>query len=875
MQNQESIQLKPTSKLIVKYGKEGVLLHGRPDAPIKTLRIHELMALTELEGGVFMETTDVAAVVAARTGVQESEVEAFLRMLIRSGRLRRRREALRRMTLPQSSLPASPETSSVGTGVIALKLPLVLRLCDSRFQLIDHNGRLIVALTAAEVIAVGQFVQPLSFADGLQKQREALKENAIGETPLRWLLSKLHSAGLMSMLEPQEAAHKEVHFKQIMKVNFARQSAEHDKAEAEREQRTGQVRSKVIPVSFGDYVPAGMGLVFAYAKAYNGGILDEFYDIRLDWFWDEDRIAKYTANPAIYLFSNYLWTHERSIAVSEMLKRLSPDSVTIHGGPDTPKYEGDARAYLTRFPHVDIIVRGEGEASAADTLDKLRAIIGQKNPDLSVLRDVAGVTYRYGDEIFHNPDRARIEDLDTIPSPYLTGLFEGFRGVPDLYATLETNRGCPYGCTFCDWGSATLSKIRKFDLNRVFDELAWCSEFKLQMVGQADANFGVFERDVEVAQRVADLKKATGYPAGFGGSYAKNSTKYLKKIIKVMADAGIMTQGILSLQTMDDTTLSAVKRSNIRVDKYDALADEMRKSELTLTVELMMGLPGSTVKSFLEDLQQCIDRDIPARINLTTLLVNSPMNSPDYRAAHQIETMSEVAPGKMPLLVSTNSYTREDFDTMDAMRQIYMFLDNFGVMRLCARFVHQQAGLTEMEFYKQLWQKTGGYEQQWKWPLLHTLVNHGHDLMAPPYSWALVYAELREFLIKECGVPDDSALDTILAAQHALLPAYDRSYPLVIELPHDVVAWHAQMLETKAAGLKRDWHTVLPPLLSFAPGRLVVNDVGGAVTKLLGCPIDVSAFGTNWDMESGLERARPSSDQSVSMLQKDEIIRVA
>ena len=33
---------------------------------------------------------------------------------------------------------------------------------------------------------------------------------------------------------------------------------------------------------------------------------------------------------------------------------------------------------------------------------------------------------------------------------------------------LESNRGCPYGCTFCDWGSATLSKVRNFDLDRVY-----------------------------------------------------------------------------------------------------------------------------------------------------------------------------------------------------------------------------------------------------------------------------------------------------------------------------------------------------------------------------------------------------------------------
>src|SRR5690606_4021090 len=183
-----------------------------------------------------------------------------------------------------------------------------------------------------------------------------------------------------------------------------------------------------------------------------------------------------------------------------------------------------AENYFASFPHVDIIIRGEGEASAAETLDKLRGVIGQQDPDLSVLQGVPGITYRYRGEIFRNPDRARIEDLDTIPSPFLMGLFDAYRGVPRIHATLETNRGCPYGCTFCDWGSATTSKIRKFDLERVFGELSWCSDMKVESISQCDANFGIFERDVAIAEWVADLKKTTGYPQTFGGSYAKNST---------------------------------------------------------------------------------------------------------------------------------------------------------------------------------------------------------------------------------------------------------------------------------------------------------------------------------------------------------------
>lgn len=50
--------------------------------------------------------------------------------------------------------------------------------------------------------------------------------------------------------------------------------------------------------------------------------------------------------------------------------------------------------------------------------------------------------------------------MPIFPSPYLTGEFDEIDPARWRSATIETNRGCPYGCTYCDWGSATLSRIR-------------------------------------------------------------------------------------------------------------------------------------------------------------------------------------------------------------------------------------------------------------------------------------------------------------------------------------------------------------------------------------------------------------------------------
>jgi radical SAM superfamily enzyme YgiQ (UPF0313 family) len=869
--------LRPTTKLVVELRAGGVQLSNRAAAPPVPLTFPDLQIISELQARGIMDEKEAADRVAGIAGVAPESVLKFIKGMITRGRARRRKMPIPVTEVLESPLVAGDDATWRDSDALALKLPLPLRQFQDKFQLIDHDGLLLVALSPAELIAVSQFTRPLSFAKGLEGQRKVLSDNAVAESRLCEILSVLESSKLLSRIvhvtENKAIKPEKLSRTQANKIQFARQNVEQDEKEALRQQETGVSRPKVIPVWFDEGIPAALGLVFAYAKAYEDGKLDDFYDFRLNWVWDDDLLESFTARPAIYLCSNYLWSHEKSIAVSKTVKRLSPGSITIHGGPDTPKYEEDAKAYLAEHPHVDIIVRGEGEASAADVLDKLRDVIGQENPDLSVLADVQGITYRHGDEIIRNPDRPRILDLDTIPSPYITGLFDAFKGVPRLHATLETNRGCPYGCTFCDWGSATTSKIRKFDLDRVFGELKWCSDAKVQSVSQADANFGVFERDVSIAEWVGELKKTTGYPETFGGSYAKNSTKYLQKIIKVMAEAGILAQGVLSLQTMDENTLSVIKRSNIKVEKYDALANEMRNSNLQLSVELMMGLPGATLESFIEDLQQCIDRDIPARINHTTMLVNSPMNNPDYRNEHQIETSTALGPGKMPVLVSTKTYTRDDLELMLDIRQVYILLDNFGVLRLCSRFVRQQTGMTEMAFYCKLHEGMSRPAKQVQWPLLSTLVNWGQHLMAPVYSWALVIDELRRFLIEECGIADDSSLDAILKAQHALMPAHGRVFPFSVELSHDVVEWHAQMVAAKAAGHWRDWQLVVPPLSEFGAGRLDVNDKEGCVADMLGCDIELSSAGVNWDMDSSIGRARVDQNFNPAW-EAEEVVQV-
>ena len=871
------MQVRPSHRLVITLSRGGVQLLNPQMALPLLLDYDDLEAIIELNTGEYTDFEDAAAAVAARTGATTEKVSQFYKALRNRKRIRPMRKRPRLDTLGANAAHI-PSTQWRADRIVTVRQPQTFRQNGDRFELVDHDGNLVLSLDSAELLALGAFSTPRRLDSAMAEIEGKIPAGTVDANHLGDILATLDAAGLLndheSEIPPEMLVQEGPSRNQSCKKAFAQQAKEQDEREAKREQETGVVRTKVIPVSFDTGVPAALGMIVAYAKEYEEGRLENFYDFRLDWFWDDERLPGFTERPAIYLYSNYLWSHEGCIGVSEKVKELSPHSINIHGGPDTPKYEEDAEKYFANHPHVDIIVRGEGEATASEVLDKLQAVIGQDNPDLSVLADVAGISYRYNGKIYRNPDRERIMDLDTIPSPYIAGLFDAYIGVPKLHVTLETNRGCPYGCTFCDWGSATTSKIRKFDLDRIFGEIEWCSTSKIQSVSVADANFGVFERDVAIAERVAHFKGTTGWPEAFGGSYAKNSTKYLQQIIKVMADAGILAQGVLSLQTMDDDTLTAIKRSNIKVEKYDALANEMRNSNLQLTVELMMGLPGATMKGFVEDLQQCIDRDIPARVNHTTMLVNSPMNNPDYRAEHQIETGQELGPGKMPILVSTKTYTREDMERMLALRMVYMMADNFGQLRLTGRFVRQQTGMDEMELYGKLFDVSETPPMQLKYPLIGSWASFGHELMAPVYSWTLFLDEIKDFLVNECNVPDDSALETIIATQKAVLPAYGREYPFKLELKHDVAAWYEQMLAAKAANHWKDWQMVVPPLSEFGPGELEVSDHDGWVTSMLGCDIELSSAGVNWDMDSSIARASVQQDFTPAWYKEEDVIQV-
>ena len=382
-----------------------------------------------------------------------------------------------------------------------------------------------------------------------------------------------------------------------------------------------------MDMSYG-YLNLALGMIMASTKAYEGGRLQERYYLVPHFFMTPAAVmaAAETYGPGVAFFSNYIWAHEGNLLASEQLKDLDRRFVTVFGGPQAPSYSKDVLSLYDRHSHIDVLVRGEGEITAADLVDKLQwSAAGE--PDCSGLADVMGITYREpGSETIHTTDdRPRLKELAELPSPYIEGTFDTVPREILYGATLETNRGCPYGCTFCDWGSATRQKIRKFDLERVRAELDWIGRAGISVLFVADANFGVFKRDIEIAAMIAEVAQRYGTLKQVVTNYAKNATGNLAEIIRIFARSGLASEGIISIQTRDTQTLHVIDRDNIKTERYDELLDVFREERLSLSTDLMIGLPGATPASFKADLQHYFEAGVQAKAYLTRVLVNSPM----------------------------------------------------------------------------------------------------------------------------------------------------------------------------------------------------------------------------------------------------------
>lgn len=324
----------------------------------------------------------------------------------------------------------------------------------------------------------------------------------------------------------------------------------------------------------------------------------------------------------------YVWNQNLNEYLSRLFKQENPNGIVIWGGPNIPKERRTLELFADAHTEVDFFINGMGEIAFQEllgTLEKSR-ISGAPYPS----RLIEGATQNLFPENKGNP--------------YLDGVFETIlKSDNDLKASFETNRGCPYSCSFCDWGGQSGNRIQAIDIEEVEKVIDYIfSKPSVKEVEILDANFGMFRRDMEIIDLMVHYKKVHGTSPNVSYSgLAKNGSSFLPKIIRTIETElnSKRHQLKLSFQSHSETTLAANQRQNIKNHKLLSLMESLQKDDdREVSSELIIGLPGDTPESFMDTLSQDIALGISnSRAYILSVSENTSIKDPEFIKLHELK----------------------------------------------------------------------------------------------------------------------------------------------------------------------------------------------------------------------------------------------
>jgi putative methyltransferase len=467
------------------------------------------------------------------------------------------------------------------------------------------------------------------------------------------------------------------------------------------------------------YLPYSAGVILSYALD-SERVRDAWELDHLVWRREpiEELALKLSASDVV-AFSTYVWNHRYNYKLAKLVKTFNPKCTIVFGGPE-PAIE-DPKLF-EKEPFMDLVIKMEGEIT-------FRRILEDHGTDYT---HIEGLLINSPTGLINTGDPKRINDLDEVPSPYLAGIFDRVMAEnPGVIwnATLETNRGCPYQCTFCDWGSLTYNKVKKFELQRVYDELDWIGEH-CGFVTITDANFGMFvERDNMIVDKLIEVQKRWGKLESFSMTWAKNQKNEVVDIVKkLITESPNFGQGLtVSVQSMDNDVLENIKRRNLDQHKIDEIFALCDKNNIPVYTELILGLPGETVESWKEAFWKIFRAGNHGGINILQcqLLENAEMNLLQKKL-YKLESVPvyDYMSGSygdvdlnesIDVVVSTKTIPKETMlDTLVWSSFIQTFHIN-GLSTYIARYLAKQQNIDYSKFYEDLYawvQQDPWFQQQ-------------------------------------------------------------------------------------------------------------------------------------------------------------------
>jgi radical SAM superfamily enzyme YgiQ (UPF0313 family) len=389
-----------------------------------------------------------------------------------------------------------------------------------------------------------------------------------------------------------------------------------------------------------DAFPLNVGYLAANANKDFGSEVD----IKIFKYLDDLEDAINNKAPDILGMSNYPWNFDAGRVFLKKIQQINPEAIRIMGGPNFPiNHKLMQKQFLKGNSYLDYYCYLEGEQAFNNLVERILSVgLDRKKiketPIGGMLNILEDGTLVKGIELI------RRKELDEIPSPYTSGYMDKFFD-GKLAPMLETNRGCPFSCTFCHEGNTDISKVNFFSVDRILEDLDYIAKRIPKEVTNlmfADPNFGMYTSDTAICRAIAKFQAKQNWPRSIFASTGKNKKERIAENLKILNGTMMMW---MSVQSMDPTVQKLIKRDNIKIDAMMVLVDVYRQMGLPTKSEIILGLPGDNYERHMGSIASIVDAGIDFVNTYTLMLLNgTELKSPEEIKRFKIGTHFRVLP---------------------------------------------------------------------------------------------------------------------------------------------------------------------------------------------------------------------------------------
>ena len=376
------------------------------------------------------------------------------------------------------------------------------------------------------------------------------------------------------------------------------------------------------------YLLANMGELQERSEIYEFTINENIQDIA------EKLLAR---NPAIIGIGVYIWNALESSELLATLKKVSPQTRIVLGGPEV-----SYSPLRVNFDAADFIIQGEGDTAFYALCN---AVLAGLSPTTRIIRTAP-------------------VNLSNIILPYA---FYSDEDVANRYIYIEASRGCPFLCEFCL--SSIDEKVRNFDINIILEQLEIVWQRGVRSFKFIDRTFNL---NVKIASRLLDffLEKCAS-PQGPCFVHFEVIPDHfpdaLKARISQFPPASLQLE--IGIQTLNPEVASNIHR-NLNLAKIEQNIRFLENETAAhMHLDLIIGLPGESLASFGRNLDQlCAMTNSEIQIGILKKLSGTSLSRHD-------NAFGMVYADKPPYDILKNDLL--SFDDIQRMKRFARFWDLF------------------------------------------------------------------------------------------------------------------------------------------------------------------------------------------------------